>query len=129
MSYADKHTISELQVMVADLKKDLAESHEVRLALEAARQSVERELTTAKVCMKRVREEIDALGEGIPMSAETWDELCETVDIDTDAVTGATSSLCQIYFEIAAECIGEVEVRKRRDARISSTATHREGGG
>lgn len=28
------------------------------------------------------------------------------------------SGLCQIYFEIAAECIGEDEVRKRRDARI-----------
>ena len=29
-------------------------------------------------------------------------------------------ALCQVYFEIAAECIGETEVRKRRDARIAN---------
>jgi hypothetical protein len=30
-----------------------------------------------------------------------------------------TALLSRIYFEIAAECIGEDEVRKRRDALIS----------
>jgi len=27
--------------------------------------------------------------------------------------------LCEIYFDIAAECVGEDEVRRRRDAKIS----------
>jgi hypothetical protein len=36
------------------------------------------------------------------------------------AGAGAAADLCRIYFEIAAECIGEDEVRKRRDARIAN---------
>lgn len=31
---------------------------------------------------------------------------------------GAAQSLCTVYFEIAAEALGEDEVRRRRDARI-----------
>ena len=30
----------------------------------------------------------------------------------------AAKKLCQIYFEIAEECVGENEVRRRRDKKI-----------
>lgn len=36
---------------------------------------------------------------------------------------GAAERLCRIYFEIAAEALGEDEVRRRRDARIESEDT------
>lgn len=29
--------------------------------------------------LKKIHDEIDAIDEGIPMSGETWDELCDTV--------------------------------------------------
>ena len=42
------------------------------------------------------------------------------------AGAGVAADLCRIYFEIAAECIGEGEVRKRRDDRIANA--HLSGG-
>ena len=40
------------------------------------------------------------------------------------AGAGAAADLCRIYFEIAAECIGDDEVRKRRDDRIANAEGH-----
>lgn len=37
----------------------------------------------------------------------------------TPEETKAAAELCRIYFEIAAEAIGEEEVRKQRDKRIA----------
>lgn len=42
------------------------------------------------------------------------------------AGAGAAADLCRIYFEIAAECIGDAEVRKRRDARIANARLDRQ---
>lgn len=44
-----------------------------------------------------------------------WNALDEAAD----AIESA-EWLCRLYFEIASECIGEDEVRKRRDSRIAS---------
>ena len=41
------------------------------------------------------------------------------------AGAGTAADLCRIYFEIAAECIGEDEVRKRRDDRIANASLDR----
>lgn len=48
---------------------------------------------------------------------EAWNALDEAAD-----AMEAAERLSRIYFEIAAECIGEQEVRRRRDVRITNNS-------
>ena len=86
-------------------RKMLDEQKQRIAELEEQLQLAHHELGGERICHKRTMQALDE-----------WKSRAEKARGDV----GAAKSLCQIYFEIAGQAIGEAEVRRARDEALAA---------
>jgi len=82
--------------------------------------------TVLLALLRKVHNEIDALGEGIPMSAETWDEMEDVLKADESIRRGTPSPECSGSaspdWRMAAEMKRKHDEREDMEGRLCNPA-------